>query len=73
MAVIVVLHISWDLRYFGPSARNGEDDMRNPEQRRQVTAPPLQDSIDAACDEWLDRALEDTFPASDPLASYSFD
>ena len=28
---------------------------------------------DTACDEWLDRTLEDTFPASDPPSSYRFD
>lgn len=37
------------------------------------TAATPQQTIDPACDAWLDRTLEDTFPASDPLASYSFD
>jgi hypothetical protein len=35
-------------------------------------ATALVRSLDASPDEWLDRALEDTFPASDPIASNQY-
>jgi hypothetical protein len=39
----------------------------------QEHAEPSQKTAEETFDAWLDRALEDTFPASDPLASYVFD
>ena len=39
----------------------------------QEPAPVPSHPVNTACDDWLDRALEDSFPASDPIASYSFD
>lgn len=43
------------------------------QENNQVSGLRLLHPADTACDEWLDRTLEDTFPASDPLGSYRFD
>ena len=42
--------------------------MENREYAVEPATAPAR-SLDASQDEWLDRALEDTFPASDPIAS----
>lgn len=34
---------------------------------------PAEPDSSEAYENWLDGALEDTFPASDPIASYIFD
>ncbi len=45
---------------------NGSQDPdRNPAKERR-------DPADAVEDSWLDRALEDSFPASDPIARHVF-
>jgi hypothetical protein len=36
------------------------------------SAVALRDPAEAAEDSWLDRALEDSFPASDPIARHVF-
>jgi hypothetical protein len=46
-------------------------DRRDPAQRNAAAAPCVR--MEAADDLWLDRALEDSFPASDPVASNLFD
>ena len=43
------------------------------QEKDQASSLRLLHPADTACDEWLDRTLEDTFPASDPLGTYRFD
>jgi hypothetical protein len=49
-----------------------EMDMESREYPMEHVAAPAR-SLDNACDERLDRALEDTFPASDPIATNLYD
>ncbi len=45
------------------------DGSRNPNRNPAVER---RDPADAIEDSWLDRALEDSFPASDPVARHVF-
>jgi len=47
---------------------------RQDEERRMPPPASTERADDAqARDQWLDQALEETFPASDPIASGFFD
>jgi hypothetical protein len=47
---------------------------RQDEERRMPLPASTERADDAqARDQWLDQALEETFPASDPIASGFFD
>jgi hypothetical protein len=48
-------------------------DMDKRKTADQAAAASSRDPAETARDSWLDRALEDSFPASDPLASHLFD
>ena len=37
------------------------------------TPAPMAEPAAGNADRWLDQALEETFPASDPIAAHSFD
>jgi hypothetical protein len=49
-----------------------EMEMESREYPTQHAAAPAR-SLDTTCDERLDKALEDTFPASDPVAMNLYD
>jgi hypothetical protein len=40
---------------------------------RETATHALPEPAEAIGDSWLDRALEDSFPASDPIAAHLFD
>ena len=49
-----------------PGRRRDAQDWR--ETDRNAKAPPAEDGVDPHLDRRLDEALEETFPASDPIA-----
>jgi hypothetical protein len=50
------------------------DGSKNPDRKSAVALRDPADTVpvDTAQDGWLDRALEDSFPASDPIARHVF-
>jgi hypothetical protein len=48
-------------------------DMDKRESTDRPAVASLRDPAQSARDSWLDRALEDSFPASDPVAAHQFD
>ena len=50
------------------------DSSKNPDRKSAVALRDPAETVpfDIAQDSWLDRALEDSFPASDPIARHVF-
>ena len=56
----------------GAGAVNRRVEMDSRKDPDRYPAMALRDPADAVEDSWLDRALEDSFPASDPIAPHVF-